>query len=150
MDSRPTMGFFYSFVRFKMNKPQKKIVKRWALMTFIIILLMMFSGLIQDNWSALRWPTFAIIMIIALFDNTKRSHSEGRFQLNRIVEENPWVKLYLTIYLIIIAIVVNYVIYNDIILNIGANSLFLAIGLLILPIIIIQQKEAYINAGKEI
>ena len=111
---------------------------------------MIFSNSIQENWSALRWPTFIITMIIALFDNNKHSHSEGRFQINRIAEENPWVKIYLAIYLIIISIGTNYVIYNNIKLDVGANGLMLATGLLALPILIIQQKEAYINAGKEI
>lgn len=137
-------------VRFKMNKQQKKIVNRWLLMILIVLSLIIFSGFIQENWATLKWPTFIIIMIIALFDNNSHSQSEGRFQLNRIAEEYPWVKIYLAIYLVIIAIGTNYVIYNNIKLNVGANGLMLAIGLLALPILIIQQRENYINAGKEI
>lgn len=133
-----------------MNKAQKKIVNRWLLMSFAIILLITFSDFIQTNWDTFRWPAFIGIMVLSLFHKSSRSHSEGRFELNRIAEENPWVKIYLAIYLIIISIGVNYVIYNNIKLDVGANGLFLAIGLLALPILIIQQKEAYINAGKEI
>ncbi len=95
-------------------------------MPFVIILLIIFGDFIQANWDTIRWPAFLVIMILALFDKNKRSHSESRFELNRIVEENPWVKIYLTIYLIIIAIGVNYVIYNSIKLNSGANGLLSA------------------------
>ena len=133
-----------------MNKAQKKIVNRWLLMSFAITLLITFSDFIQTNWDTIRWPAFIGIMVLSLFHKSSRSHSEGRFEINRIAEENLWVKTYLAIYLFIISIGASYVIYNSIKLDVGANGLLLAIGLLALPILMIQQKEAYINAGKEI
>jgi len=133
-----------------MNKPQKKIVNRWLIMFFVVIILITFGDFIQTNWDVIRWPAFVGILLLSLFHKSSRSHSEGRFELNRIAEENPWIKIYLAIYLIIISIGTNYVIYNNIKLDVGANGLMLAIGLLALPILIIQQKEDYINAGKEI
>ena len=133
-----------------MNKAQKKIVNRWLIMSFVIFLLIAFGDFIQTNWDVIRWPAFIGIMVLSLFHKSSRSHSEGRFELNRIAEEYLWVKIYLVIYAAIIFVSAYYVIYNDIKLNPSANGMMLAIGLVILPILIIQQKEDFINAGKQI
>jgi len=133
-----------------MNNAQKKIVNRWLLMSFVIVLLIVFGDFVQTNWDVIRWPAFIVIIVLSLFHKSSRSHSEGRFELNRIAEEYLWVKIYLIIYTAIIFIGTSYVIYSNIKLNISANGMLLAIGLVILPIIIIQQKEDFINAGKEI
>ena len=133
-----------------MNKAQKKIVNRWLLMSFVIVLLIAFGDFIQTNWDVIRWPAFVVIIALSFFHKISRSHSEGRFELNRIAEEYLWVKIYLVIYATTIFVGAYYVINNDIDLNPSANGMMLAIGLVILPVIIIQQKEEFINAGKEI
>lgn len=139
-----------------MTKAQKKIVSGWLLVALLIIILSVFNDWILGHWDTIRWPSFVVILIIAALSKKKHSPADGRFQINRVVEENPWVKIYLAIYCVAIAIAIaiaigaNYVIFNNIKLEAGFVELFSAMGLLILPIIIIQQKEAYLNAGKEI
>ena len=118
-------------------------------MTVIILLLFTFNNFIQSNWDTIRWPAFLVIIMLALFAKNTRTPTEGRFRINRIIEENKWVKIYLTIYTAIIIICSFYVIYNNVKLNGDARILFLAIGLLILPVILIEQKEAFLNAGKK-
>ena len=131
-----------------MNKSQKKIVNRWLLMSFVIILLIAFGDFIQKYWDVIRWPAFVGIMVLSLFHKSSRNHSEERFEFNRLAEEYLWVKIYLILYAATIFIGAYYVIYNDIDLNPGANGMMLAIGLVILPVIITQQKEDFIDAGK--
>ncbi len=131
-----------------MSKAQKKIVSRWLLMSFVIVLLIVFGDFVEENWDAIRWPAFIGIMMLSLFHKSSRSHSESRFELIRIVEKYLWVKLYLVIYTVLLFIGTSYVIYNNIDLNISANGMLLAIALVIFPIIIIQQKEDFIDAGK--
>jgi len=129
-----------------MNRAQKKIVNRWLLMSFVIVLLIIFSDFVQTNWDVIRWPAFFGIIVLSLFHKSSRSHTESRFELNRIANEYFWVKIYLVIYATIIFVGTTYIIYNNMHLNINTNGMFLAIGLVLLPIIIIQQKEDFINA----
>ena len=117
-------------------------------MSFVIVLLIIFGDFVQNNWDVIRWPAFIGIVVLSLFHKSSRSHSDTRFELNRIAEEYLWVKIYLVIYAAIIFIGTSYIIYKNTQINISANGMFLAIGLVILPIIIIQQKEDFINAGK--
>ena len=131
-----------------MNKAQNKIVFRWLLMLTLIIIMVVFSSFIQNNWNYIQWPAIITIIIVASFNKNIRTFSEGRFNLKRIIEENKWVKSYLIAYFFIIAIGVNYVLWNEIELNIKAGGLILILISFFLPIIIIQEKEAYINASK--
>ena len=133
-----------------MNKAQKKIVIRWLLMSFIIIFFIIFSDIIQSNWDTIKWPAIIVIIALALFDKNRRTHAQGRYEFNRIIEEYPWVKTYLIIYFFIIAILVNYVLYNEIKLNVEAGGLLLILTSFFLPLIIIREREEYRNASKEI
>lgn len=132
-----------------MTKTQKKIVSGWLIVGLLIVILSAFNDWILKHWDTIRWPSFIVILIIAALSKKKHSHADGRFQINRVVEENPWIKIYLAIYCVAIAIGSCYVIFNNIKLDVGFVELSSALGLLILPIIIIQQKEAYFNAGKK-
>jgi len=44
----------------------------------------------------------------------KHSPMDGRHQLNRIIEENQWIKIYFSIYGVALAIGINYMMINDI------------------------------------
>ena len=134
---------------FNMTKAQKKIVSGWSVIVSLIITFSVFNDWILENWDTIRWPAFIVILIFAALSNKKHSTADGRFQINRVIEENPWIKIYLAIYSSAITIGAIYVIFNNIKIEAGFVELFTAMGLLILPIIIIQQKEAYLNAGKE-
>jgi len=135
-----------------MTKDQRKIVRGWAVAALLICLFLIFSELILEYWDYIRFPILIVIIVIVSLSKRRSRHTqwEGMVQLNRIVEEYPWVKAYYAIYCLLIAISVNYIIFNDIILEVSVKEYFLPFALLILPIIIVQQKEAYVNAGKKI
>lgn len=133
-----------------MTKAQKKLVSGWLLVLGLVICAIIFGDWIRDHWEIIKFPMLFVIIIAALFGKHRPqdARAEGRIQLNRIVEENPWVKVYLAIYTLLIAIASGYIIFNHIKLELRFMVLFIPIILLVLPIVIIQQKEAYINAGK--
>ena len=137
---------------FRMTKAQKKIASGWVLIIFLLVNWAIFDEWILEHWKIIQWPLFAAVFIALMFSNAKKGAGEGRQEINRIVKENPWIKIYLAIYGIALAIGVNYIIFNNINISkqVGTFELFCAILLLILPIFIIKQKEAYIEAGKEI
>jgi len=135
-----------------MTKAQKKIASGWVLIIFLLVNWAIFDEWILEHWEIIQWPLFTAVFIALMFSNAKKGAGEGRQEINRIVKENPWIKIYLAIYGIALAIGVNYIIFNNINISkqVGTFELLCTILLLILPIFIIKQKEAYIEAGKEI
>jgi len=133
-----------------MTKAQKKILLGWAIMATLLLAILLFDDWILEHWEAIKWPSLILILVIVTLSKKKSTTRNGREEINRIVEENSWIKIYLALYGIVLAIGTSYVIYNSI--NIsekgGVFEMLGAIILLILPIFIIQQKEAYIEAGK--
>jgi len=135
-----------------MTKAQRKIVCGWVVIALLVCLFLIFSELILEYWDYIKFPMLIVIIVIVSLSKQRSRHKQwdGMSKLNRIVEEYPWVKVYYAIYCLLIAIIVNYIIFNDIILEVSVKEYFLPFALLILPIIIVQQKEAYVNAGKKI
>jgi hypothetical protein len=134
-----------------MTKTQKIIVFNWLLAVLLLILFPVFEGWILDHWKTLKWPAFAALVIfVALSKNTSIStRAEGRFEFNRIADEHPWIKIYWVTYGIVIAIGDYYAISHqiDLVNDVGVFSLAGPILLLLLPIVIIKQREAWNEAG---
>lgn len=110
-----------------------------------------YDNWILEHWDSLKWPVFAVIVILAAFNKKPINRADGRNQMNRIFEEHAWVRAYFAIYGLIIAIGTCYILYNGI--NISQEVSFFefasAIGLLFVPVAIIRTKEEFIKAGKE-
>jgi len=134
-----------------MSKKQKMIVGTWAAIFFTLVLLAIFDEWVQENWDSIRWPSFIIILIIAAFSQKQgqASVSEGRHNINEIVNNHPWIKLYMIIYCLIVAIVCFNVVSKGVNLSesIGTIELALAIFGIMLPIFIVQQIQLYRDAG---
>ena len=89
---------------------------------------------------------YIVLIILLLFNKNKRTHSEGRFIFNKIIEENLWVKSYLILYFFILAIGINYIMYNEIELSINSDGLILILISFFWPIIIVREREIYRDA----
>lgn len=103
-----------------------------------------FSDWISTNWDSLKWPAFIVIFLI--FSLTKKKPKP--FDMAEQIENHPWIKTYYALLGLIIALSVAYILTN----NVRVNFAFFVIGfcLLILPVVFISQREAYIEAGKKI
>lgn len=135
-----------------MTKAQKTIVLSWFLAVLLIILFSIFQGWILDHWKTLKWPVFAVLAIVVAFSKNSqiRTRAEGRFEFNRIANEHPWIKIYWATYGIAIAIGDYYAISHqiDLVNDVGFFALAGPILLLLLPVFIIMQKEAWKEAGR--
>ena len=134
-----------------MTKVQKKIVIAWFLVLLLLATFMIFDNWISEHWSTLMWPSFAVILILFALSkkDPAQARKEGILDANRIIEENLWIKIYYAIYGMIVVIGASYIVLNNI--DVGDmvfKGAFITIILVVLPIKIIQSKEAYIKAGK--
>jgi len=134
--------------RFSMRKSQqKRIILNWIGLLTTIVLLSIFDEWISENWGTLKYPLLIIIVVIAVFSNRRRENSNEWREINRIVEENPWIKIYLVVYGSILTYGVYYIVSNNIKVQ-GAFEMLLAIYLLVFPVYVIKSKERFIDAGK--
>lgn len=135
-----------------MTGAQKKIVATWIMSCMVIATCAVFDSWIRENWHNLRWPIFGIILLLASLKGRRGTAYEGQKNaISEIVEEYPWIKLYLVVYCLGIGVGVFYILANhiDLSTNIGFLELFIPIGLLFLPMILVKQREAFLNAGTE-
>ncbi len=136
-----------------MNKAQRKIVRGWVIATLIIFIALLNGSWVMEYWDIIKFPMFIVILIIATFSRNKPKYGqleEGRSNLSRMVEENSWLKIYYAVYVFLISLALIYIVIIKVKLTEDVSLLFIPMLLVILPIIIIQQKEAYRNASKKI
>ena len=89
--------------------------------------------------------------MFAVFSKNDGSPHDRREAILGTIEDNPWIKVYLAAYLLILAAVISYVLSKNIAIFdfVGPFELLIAILLLVLPVIAIRQKEAYVSAGEK-
>lgn len=136
-----------------MNTAQRKIVRGWVIAALIIFIALLNGSWVMENWDIIKFPMFIVILIIATFSGNKPKYGqleEGRSNISRMVEENSWLKIYYAVYVFLIILALVYIVINKVKLTADPSLLFIPILLVIFPIIIVQQKEAYRNASKKI
>ena len=130
-----------------MTKAQRKIILAVLLVVSIIALFSIFEEWIIEN----KFITFSVAIlfsaIISSLSKEKVSLEEGKAETNKIIENHPWIKIYMVSYAFVSLIGAGYVIKNNIKLNVGFFELFSAILLIILPILIIKTINSYKNAS---
>jgi hypothetical protein len=128
-----------------MTKAQKKIVFNWCVVVALIIIFSIFDDWISNNWETLKSPAFAALLFVGALSKNKPTRAEAHLEFNRIIDEHPWIKIYLVVYGIAIAIGDYYVMTNHINLieYVSFFNLSGAILLLFLPIFILKQKAAW-------
>lgn len=121
-------------------------------MTTVLCVFALYYEWVFDKLEIIQWPFFAALLVATMFAKDNRKALRGESEINRIIRNYPWVKTYIGCYGFIVAIAVNYVIFRkiDIYEIIGTPGILYAILLMVLPMIIIKQREIYKNAGKEI
>ena len=135
-----------------MNIKQKFLVTGWALIISLFILISIYDEWIGDNWDTIKWPSFIVILIFIAFSpkSKKDLTSEGRANINDIVNKNPWIKIYMVIYCIVISIVCFDTISSktNLVETIGFLELAIPILGILLPVMIVHQIKIYTDAGK--
>lgn len=135
-----------------MTHRQKAIIALWVIIFISLLLLSTFDEWVMDNWESIRWPSLIAILFMAGLSHSKESTSldQGRHNINQIVNSHPWIKLYMAIYCLIVALVCFSAINRGINLSetMGTVELMISIFGIMLPVFIIQQIQLYKNAGK--
>jgi len=149
-----------------MNNAQKNLVKKVAVTIGLVILIIIVSSILSkslpDEWlsthrEALTWSALVLFVIISAFAKNKQpipTYTERHQVFNRLFDENPWAKIYVVVFVIIIAIGLYYISSNHIDMGavldkMGFFGFVAAIALLMLPIFIIKLKESYDEAGEK-
>ena len=132
-----------------MTRAQRKIIFNWCLVVALLIIASIFNEWILKHWETLKWPAFAVLFFVGVLQKNRPSRAEAHLKFNQVFDEHPWIKIYIAVYGIAIAIVDYYAISHQINLveNLNFFELSGAILLLLLPIFIIKQKEAWDEAG---
>jgi uncharacterized membrane protein len=148
-----------------MNNAQKNLVKKVAVKFFLVILIVIVSSILSkslsDAWlsthrETLTWSALVLFIIVSAFAKNKQpmpTYSERHQEFNRLFDENPWAKIYVVVFVIIIAIGLFYISSKHIDMGavldkVGFFGFVAVIVLLMLPIFIIKLKESYDEAGE--
>ena len=137
-----------------MTNRQKVIIVLWVVIFISLLLLSTFDEWIMDNWESIRWPSLIAILFMAALSQPKEPSSlkQGRQNINQIANSHPWIKLFMAIYCLIVAIVFFSAINRGINLSESMSTIELMISIIgiMLPVFIIQQIQLYKNAGKKL
>ena len=137
-----------------MTYRQKTIITLWMAILISLVLLAIFDDWVLENWDAIRWPSLIVIFIIAGLSQSKNPSSldHGRNDINEIVSSHPWIKLYIAIYCLIVAVTCFVVLSKGINISesVGTVELMASVFGIMLPVIIVQQIRLYKSAGKQI
>ena len=140
-----------------MNRSQKRFAVKTFLATLLLVTSLLFSdeisAMVGEHKKAFMWLVLGFVTIVVAFSNNKSaathipSYAERHFEFNRLLDENPWMKIYYAVYGMAVVMGVYYAMSNGI--EIGSFGLLGTLFLVILPIITLMMKQAYMKAGKE-
>jgi hypothetical protein len=136
-----------------MTKAQRKIVSQWLACLCLVIPMVVFEDWIVANWSWFKFPAFLCILVgMALSKQTPaiRPYKESSEILNGVVREHPWIKIYLLLYCIFLAVFIytNLSGSTNFFKNLGPVGLIALLVPIGLPFFIIRSIENYKSAGK--
>lgn len=137
-----------------MNRAQKRFSAKVFLAILLLSTCLLFSeeisAVIGNRGEVFMWLALVIFVVVA-FNNGKSTathiptYAERHSVFGRILDENPWMKIFYTVYGVAVVIGVFYVMS----IEVGIVGFLGALFLVMLPIIIIKIKQAYIEAGNE-
>jgi hypothetical protein len=138
-----------------MNYVQKKLVTKLVFVVLLLATLPMFHHWISSHLRILGWGLFALIIVSALGKQKSihiPTYDERHLEFNRVLDENPWMKIYYVVFTMAVAIGFYYTITNNvnILEDIGFLGAYGLISLVMLPVIIFKVRQAYIDAGEDV
>ena len=135
-----------------MTYRQKTIVGLWISILVAVVGLFLFDEWVMENWHSMKWPLLVVIALIAGLSNTRADVSleQGRRNINDIVSDHPWIKLYMAGYCSVVAVVCVVCVSRGVNISehLGAAELLMAILGIMLPVYVVQQLRTYKDAGK--
>ncbi|MBU1447618.1 MAG: hypothetical protein KKF58_04830 [Gammaproteobacteria bacterium] len=149
-----------------MNNAQKSLVKRTISVIFLVILIWIASSFLSHSlsheWllthrSALLVSGFVLFVLAGAFTKKNKhvpTYLERHEELNQLVDTYPWIKIYVVVYSIAIALGLYYVSSNQVDMaalldKVGFFGFAAMILMLMLPIFIVKLMKTYDEARKE-
>lgn len=140
-----------------MNRAQKRFVAKVFLAMLLLVTALVFSekisAMVGEHRKVLMWLVLFVVIILVALSNNKSAathiptYAERHLEFIRLLDENPWMKIYYVVYGLAVAIGAYHAMFNGI--EIGSFGFLGALFLVILPIIILMMKKRYLEAGEE-
>lgn len=122
---------------------QRRLILIWSAVGLSFALMSVFNEWIMFHWETIRWPVFFVIFLVIRFSRSKKQLRMK--SLSEVINEKPWIKIYVILYCSILSLVSIYLVTGRINIVESLNvPILLAITIgSFLPALVIQQIELY-------
>ena len=135
-----------------MNTAQKRLAGLWATAIIAVVIVLLSAEWMLEEWDYLRWPALVLLAIAAAFHRKPLpSWGERSQRINETVQRHPFIRVWLAVYGLLLAIGVCWTLktHFDLINGLGTAFFFLLFIGLVAPFVIADQVDKYKALGAQ-
>jgi ATP/ADP translocase len=134
-----------------MTKKQRRLIYKWLIALTAFVVLLVFEDKLIGNAAWVRWVLFGGLIVAVTLTRSRLSLEPASVGMNQIVNTYPFIKLWLVVWGLVIAVVVVLVTHSAIRLEeiFGFRIIAISILLLVGPILWLSERERFRKYGEE-